>query len=62
LIDATCTPADITFPTNLKILNKAREKSEKIIDILHRPHRGKLKKPRTYLRLNIDRLVNRYAN
>ena len=48
LIDATCTPADITFPTDLKILNEARETSEKIIDILHRPHRGKLKKPRTY--------------
>lgn len=48
LIDATCTPADITFPTDLKILNEAREKSEKIIDILHRPHRGRLKKPRTY--------------
>ncbi|MCP4745835.1 MAG: IS5 family transposase, partial [Desulfobacteraceae bacterium] len=48
LIDATCTPADITFPTDLKILNEAREKSERIIDILHQPHRGKLKKPRTY--------------
>jgi IS5 family transposase len=48
LIDATCTPADITFPTDLKIVNEAREKSEKIIDLLHRPHRGKLKKPRTY--------------
>jgi IS5 family transposase len=48
LIDATCTPADITFPTDLKILNEARQTSEKIIDILHRPHRGELKKPRTY--------------
>lgn len=48
LIDATCTPADITFPTDLKILNEAREKSEKIIDILHWPHKGRLKKPRTY--------------
>jgi hypothetical protein len=48
LIDATCTPADITFPTDLKILNEAREKSEQIIDELHRPHKGKKKKPRTY--------------
>ncbi len=48
LVDATCTPADITFPTDLKILNTAREKSEEIIDILHRPLRGKHKKPRTY--------------
>lgn len=48
LVDATCTPADITFPTDLKILNTAREKSEEVIDILHRPLRGKQKKPRTY--------------
>ncbi len=48
LVDATCTPSDITFPTDLKILNTAREKSEDIIDILHRPLKGKQKKPRTY--------------
>jgi len=48
LIDATCTPADITFPTDLKILNTCREKSEEIIDILHGPLKGKQKKPRTY--------------
>ncbi len=50
LIDATCAPADITFPTDLKLLNKAREKTEQIIDILHKPHKGKKKKPRTYRR------------
>jgi transposase, IS5 family len=50
LIDATCAPADITFPTDLKLLNKAREKSEQIIDVLHKPHKGKKKKPRTYRR------------
>ena len=48
VVDATCTPADITFPTDLKLLNKAREKSEEIIDILHSPLKGKHKKPRTY--------------
>ena len=48
LVDATCSPADITFPTDLKLLNKAREKSEQIIDVLHHPHKGKMKKPRTY--------------
>ena len=37
IIDATATPADITYPTDLKILNAAREKLEHIIDILHRP-------------------------
>jgi transposase, IS5 family len=48
ILDATCTPADITFPTDLKLLNAAREKSEHIIDVLHEPHKGKKKKPRTY--------------
>ncbi len=48
IVDATCTPADITFPTDLKLLNTAREKSEEIIDILHRPLKGQQKKPRTY--------------
>jgi len=48
IIDATCTPADITFPTDLKMLNTSREKSEEIIDVLHRPLKGKRKKPRTY--------------
>jgi IS5 family transposase len=51
-IDASCTPADITYPTDLKLLNEARESSERIIDDLiekwsgfgsHRPRydRGK---------------------
>ena len=48
LVDATCTPADITFPTDLKLLNAAREKSEEVIDILHSPLKGRQKKPRTY--------------
>jgi len=48
IIDATATPADITYPTDLKILNAAREKLEHIIDILHRPLVGTAKKPRTY--------------
>ena len=48
LIDATATPADITYPTDLKLLNAAREKTEHIIDILHGPLVGSRKKPRTY--------------
>jgi hypothetical protein len=51
LVDATCTPADITFPTDLKMLNTAREKSEQIIDILHGPLKGLQKKPRTYRKI-----------
>ena len=48
LLDATVTPADITYPTDLKLLNAAREKLEHIIDILHRRLVGRRKKPRTY--------------
>ena len=29
-------------------MNKAREKLEHIIDVLHEPYKGKLQKPRTY--------------
>lgn len=48
MIDATCTPADIPYPTDLGLLNEAREKTEAIIDCLHEPHIGQKKKPRTY--------------
>jgi hypothetical protein len=48
IIDATCTPADITYPTDLKLLNDAREKTERIIDDLHAAMPGKTGKPRTY--------------
>jgi IS5 family transposase len=48
LVDATCTPADITYPTDLKLLNQAREKTEGAIDKLHAPFAGETKKPRTY--------------
>lgn len=48
LVDATCTPADIRYPTDLSLLNEAREKTEEIIDVLHRPLIGAEKKVRTY--------------
>jgi hypothetical protein len=47
LIDATCTPADIHYPTDLNVLHSARCKSEEIIDVLY-PYSGLKKKPRTY--------------
>jgi IS5 family transposase len=50
LVDATCAPEDITFPTDMKLLNKAREHSEQIIDTLHKPMPKGIKKPRTYRR------------
>lgn len=48
LVDATCTPADVAYPTDLNLLNKAREKAEKIIDILHSARTDGAPKPRTY--------------
>lgn len=48
IVDATCTPADIRYPTDLSLLNEAREKTEEIIDILHEPLKGKEKKVRIY--------------
>jgi hypothetical protein len=48
IVDATCTPADIAYPTDLSLLNEAREKSEEIIDAMHEPFVGVRKMPRTY--------------
>ncbi|MBS3974139.1 MAG: transposase [Actinobacteria bacterium] len=35
ILDATCAPADIHYPTDLWLLNEAREALEEIIDVLH---------------------------
>lgn len=35
ILDATCTPADMRFPTDLGLLNDARDKLDEIIDTLH---------------------------
>jgi len=43
-----CAPADITYPTDLKLLNNAREKSEAIMDTLHKHMPKGTKKPRNY--------------
>ncbi len=48
LIDATCAPADIRYPTDISLLNETREKTEKIIDTLYEPFKGTMKKPRIY--------------
>ena len=48
IVDATCTPADVAYPTDLNLLNEAREKTEAMIDTMHAPLIGKRKKPRTY--------------
>jgi len=46
IVDATCTPADITYPQDLSLLNSARDKLEGYIDYLHVP--SEFKKPITY--------------
>ena len=47
-MDATVAPQNITFPTDLKLLNAARKKSEELIDILYNPLLHGDKKVRTY--------------
>ena len=45
LMDATVSPQDISYPTDVNLLNEARQITEKIIDLLHTPGG---KKPGTY--------------
>lgn len=51
LMDATVAPQDITFPTDLKLLNAARKKSEELIDFLYNPSLHGDTKVRTYREL-----------
>ena len=48
IVDATCAPADIRYPTDVSLLNEAREKTEELIDKFHAPLVGKQARPRTY--------------
>ena len=48
IVDATCAPADIRYPTDVSLLNEAREKTDELIDKLHAPLVGKQARPRTY--------------
>ena len=51
LLDATVAPADIRYPTDIKLLNEAREQTEIAIDALYKQVKAQLpKKPRTYRR------------
>lgn len=57
LLDATAAPQNITYPTDLKLLNAAREKSEAIIDKLY--VKSDLKeKPRTYRKVARKEFLN----
>lgn len=51
LLDATCTPADIHYPTDIRLLNDSREKLEEVIDeLFDQVREPKEKKPRDYRR------------
>ena len=46
ILDATCAPQDIRYPTDLILLNEAREMLERFITKVFQPFRGQLKKPK----------------
>jgi transposase, IS5 family len=49
ILDASCAPADIRYPTDVSLLNEAREGTEAIIDVLYDQVRAAVQpKPRTY--------------
>lgn len=52
IIDATCAPEDMRYPTDVGILNEARELTETVIDALWESviHETGKRKPRTYRR------------
>jgi transposase, IS5 family len=49
ILDATCAPADLKYPTDLGLLNQAREHTEKIIDSLHNKTKSPVKKNRGHI-------------
>ncbi len=48
ILDATCVPSDIRFPTDISLLNEGRECLERIVDELHELGLTNGVKPRTY--------------
>lgn len=60
ILDATCVPQNIRFPTDASLLNEARENSEEIIDAFHKAGLTDGKKPRTY-RKNAKKKYNRFS-
>jgi len=48
IIDATCVPEDIRHPTDIALLNDAREHTERVIDQLWKAGDTQGRKPRTY--------------
>ena len=48
ILDATCAPQNIRYPTDISLLNEAREKLEEMVDVAHAAGLTEGKKPRTY--------------
>ena len=48
ILDATCTPQAIRFPTDTSLLDEARKNAERLIDALHKAGLTDGRKPRTY--------------
>jgi len=48
ILDATCAPQNIRYPTDMSLLNEAREKLEEMIDTAHAAGLCDGKKPRMY--------------
>lgn len=48
IVDATCAPESMRYPHDVTTLDEARQKTERIIDILHERMPLGSKKPRTY--------------
>jgi len=53
MMDATAAPQNITYPTDLKLLNASQKKSEESIDKLYKKNVHGEVKVRTYRRLPI---------
>ena len=51
ILDATCVPQNIRFPTDVSLLNEGRELLEKKIDTAHDAGKTEGRKPRTYWQL-----------
>lgn len=48
IVDATCAPADIKYPTDTNLLAEAIEKTDGMIDEMQEPFKGIEPRPRTY--------------
>ena len=57
IMDATCAPANISYPQDIKLCNEAREKTEKMVEAMHvrgdgeKPRLDKQKARRAYLKV-----------